>query len=85
MATERRFQPVTLADVAQRAGVSQATASRVLNGSSRTVRPELADRVMSAAKELQYSANLQAQAVARGTTMGLYFSQSVTSQSVGAR
>jgi LacI family transcriptional regulator len=71
MTTERRFQPVTLADVAKRAGVSQATASRVLNGSSRTVRPELADRVMTAAKELQYSANLQAQAVARGTTMNL--------------
>lgn len=71
MPTERRFQPVTLADVAKRAGVSQSTASRVLNGSARTVSPGLADRVMAAAAELQYSANLQAQAVARGTTTNL--------------
>ena len=71
MPSERRFQPVTLADVARRAGVSQSTASRVLNGSARTVGGELAERVMAAAAELQYSANLQAQAVARGTTTNL--------------
>ena len=68
MPSERRFQPVTLADVARRAEVSQSTASRVLNGSARTVGGELAERVMAAAAELRYSANLQAQAVARGTT-----------------
>jgi len=71
MPSERRFQPVTLADVARRAGVSQSTASRVLNGSARTVGGQLAERVMAAAAELQYSANLQAQAVARGTTTNL--------------
>lgn len=71
MSTERRFQPATLADVAKHAGVSQSTASRVLNGSARTVGPGLADRVIAAATELQYSANLQAQAVARGTTTNL--------------
>ena len=71
MPSERRFQPVTLADVARRAEVSQSTASRVLNGSARTVGGELAERVMAAATELQYSANLQAQAVARGTTTNL--------------
>ncbi len=71
MPSERRFQPVTLADVARRAEVSQSTASRVLNGSARTVGGELAERVMAAAAELQYSANLQAQAVARGTTTNL--------------
>ena len=71
MPSERRFQPVTLADVARHARVSQSTASRVLNGSARTVGGELAERVMAAAAELQYSANLQAQAVARGTTTNL--------------
>ncbi len=71
MPSERRFQPVTLADVARHAQVSQSTASRVLNGSARTVGGELAERVMAAAAELQYSANLQAQAVARGTTTNL--------------
>ena len=71
MPSERRFQPVTLADVARHARVSQSTASRVLNGSARTVGGELAERVMAAAAELQYSANLQAQAVARGSTTNL--------------
>jgi len=68
---DRRFQPVTLTDVARHAGVSQSTASRVINGSARSVNPALVERVMSSAAELQYSANLQAQAVARGTTTNL--------------
>lgn len=59
---------VTLSDVAARAGVSLATASRALNGSERVVRPELKDRVLAAAGELGYTANQQAQAVARGAT-----------------
>ena len=59
-------QTVTLVDVARRAGVSLATASRVLNGSLRTVGPELRQRVMDAAHELGYVANANAQAVARG-------------------
>jgi LacI family transcriptional regulator len=62
---------VTLADVAERAGVSLATASRALNGSTRKVRPESVDRVHAAARELRYTANVQAQAVARGTTTTL--------------
>jgi LacI family transcriptional regulator len=59
---------VTLEDVARAAGVSLATASRALNGSSRRVRPEYVDRVRAAAELLHYSANVQAQSVARGTT-----------------
>ena len=43
---------VTLQDVAVRAGVSQATASRVLNGSSRVPGEGVADRVRAAAREL---------------------------------
>ncbi|ROS74628.1 LacI family transcriptional regulator [Curtobacterium sp. PhB130] len=61
----------TLADVAELAGVSLATASRALNGSTRKVRPESTERVHAAARELRYTANVQAQAVARGTTTSL--------------
>lgn len=60
---------VTLAQVAEAAGVSTATASRALNGSvGRTVGPSLAARVVAAAHELGYSVNAHAQAMARGTT-----------------
>ncbi|MFP3464597.1 LacI family DNA-binding transcriptional regulator [Leifsonia sp. SIMBA_070] len=58
----------TLSEVAEHAGVSLATASRALNGSTRTVNPELRERVLASAVALGYSANLQAQAVARGTS-----------------
>lgn len=58
----------TLADVAVRAQVSLATASRVLNGSSRQVSPVLRQRVMAVAEDLRYRANPHAQAVARGAS-----------------
>lgn len=58
----------TLTQVAAHAGVSLATASRALNGSARKVNPELQARVLASAAALGYSANVQAQAVARGTT-----------------
>ncbi len=58
----------TLQDVAQAAGVSLATASRTLNGSTRRVRADLRERVLAAADSLDYSANAQAQAMARGRT-----------------
>src|SRR5947209_6808127 len=57
---------VTLQDVADRAGVSLTTASRVVNQGSRRVGPLLADRVHKAVAELGYTANLQARAVATG-------------------
>ena len=57
---------VTLQDVADRAGVSLTTASRVVNGGQRRVAPRLADRVRKAVAELGYTANLQARAVATG-------------------
>lgn len=59
---------MTLADVAERAGVSLATASRVMGGSTRVVGSALRDKVAQAAAELGYSANLQARAMARGTS-----------------
>jgi LacI family transcriptional regulator, galactose operon repressor len=55
-------------EVAEQAGVSLATASRVLNGSDRTVGDRLRRRVLAAATQLGYRANPHAQAVARGAT-----------------
>src|SRR2546423_1059688 len=55
----------TLADVARRAGVSAATASRVINGSSKPVTEELRDRVLRAVDELHYVPNAHAQGLAR--------------------
>ena len=55
----------TLADVARRAGVSTATASRIINGSSKPVADALRERVLAAVAELQYVPNAQAQMLAR--------------------
>ncbi|MEV4490719.1 LacI family DNA-binding transcriptional regulator [Micromonospora coxensis] len=55
----------TLADVARRAGVSPATASRVINGSSKPVADELRERVLRAVAELRYVPNAHAQLLAR--------------------
>lgn len=59
---------VTLRDVAQRAGVSQPTASRALNGSSRNPAPHIVEAVRRAADELGYIPNAQAQALVRSST-----------------
>lgn len=56
--------PARLRDVADAAGVSVSTASRVLNGSTRQVAGTLRTRVEDAAKSLGYSANVSAQAMA---------------------
>jgi LacI family transcriptional regulator len=58
----------TLAEVAARAGVSMATASRVLNGSTRSVKQDLRQRVLEAAQDLQYVPNAHAQALVRANT-----------------
>ncbi|RSN56222.1 LacI family transcriptional regulator [Amycolatopsis sp. WAC 04182] len=57
----------TLGDVAKAAGVSLATASRVLNGTA-SVGPALRDRVVRAAERLAYSPNAHAQALARSSS-----------------
>ncbi|GAB3473672.1 LacI family DNA-binding transcriptional regulator [Amycolatopsis cihanbeyliensis] len=66
----RRSDPAevpSLAEVARRAGVSAATASRAIHGAAgRAVSPELRDRVLAAAAELGYVVNPNAQAMARG-------------------
>jgi LacI family transcriptional regulator len=68
MAAEKSTSPVTLHDVARVAGVSLATASRSLNGSARKVADEYRERVLAAAASLNYTPNLSAQAVAKGTS-----------------
>ena len=59
---------VTLQQVATLAGVSLATASRVLNRSSRHPREDITERVRAAAEQLGYVPNAQAQALARSST-----------------
>ncbi|WUI01154.1 LacI family transcriptional regulator [Spirillospora sp. NBC_00431] len=58
---------VTLQDVAREAGVSLATASRVLNGTSQ-VRADLRERVVAAAAGLRYTPNAHAQALASSSS-----------------
>jgi LacI family transcriptional regulator, galactose operon repressor len=64
---------VTLQDVADRAGVSLTTASRVVSDGPRKVGQQMISRVHQAVAELGYTANLQARAVATGqsSTVGV--------------
>jgi LacI family transcriptional regulator len=59
---------ITLAEVARHAGVSLATASRVINGSDRQVSDPLRDRVTASADSLGYLPNASAQALARNSS-----------------
>ena len=63
----RSRSALRLADVAERAGVSLATASRALSGRE-GVSDEVAERVRQVARELGYVANLHARTLAGGTT-----------------
>jgi LacI family transcriptional regulator len=56
----------TITDVARLAGVSVATASRTLNG-SRPVAEALRDQVLAAARELDYTPNPHARALAQAS------------------
>jgi LacI family transcriptional regulator len=58
----------TLTEVARLAGVSPATASRVLNGSDRKPGPGVSERVRQAAETLGYIPNAQAQALAKSSS-----------------
>ncbi len=64
---------VTLADVAQHAGVSVSTAARTLRDANSKVDPTLAAKVLAAAKELDYVPNLVARSLRGGgpATVGL--------------
>jgi LacI family transcriptional regulator len=54
----------SLSDIARRAGVSPSTVSRVLAGSSHPVNVETQDRVIRAARELNFRPNLLARGLA---------------------
>jgi LacI family kdg operon repressor len=56
----------TIADVAEKAGVSKATVSRFLNRRDELLTPEIATRVQSAIAALGYSPSPMAQALKRG-------------------
>jgi LacI family transcriptional regulator len=58
----------SLADISRRAGVSIATASRVLNGSSHPVSDVTRDRVLAAADELGYRPSVLARALVKRTS-----------------
>lgn len=68
----------TIYDVATEAGVSLATVSRVINGSS-VVKPETRDRVMEAIQRLDFKPNQIARGLAtsKTTTIAIVFPQSL--------
>ncbi len=70
MVLERRSGRVTLRDVAEVAGVSPSTASRVLNDGGQAVREELSIRVLAVAEALGYVSNQAARAL-RGRRSGV--------------
>lgn len=65
--TSRRDGITTIADVARKAGVSEATVSRAMRDFPQ-VRPELRNRVLAAAAELHYVADSNASRLASGKT-----------------
>jgi LacI family transcriptional regulator len=74
---------VTLHDVAAAAGVSVATASRVLGGSSRKVAPEYEARVLAAAAALRYTADTAARAMRRAGDSIALVADDLTTPSIG--
>lgn len=87
-------EKVTIATVAEKAGVSVATVSRVMNGVT-SVDPTLAERVQKVAADLGYRPSIVAQGLARGSlrTVGVvvpnlanpYFYQVLKAIESGAR
>lgn len=68
----RPTKRVGIKDVAARAGVAIATVSRVLSGTA-DVRADLRDRVLEAARELDYQPDILAQSLRRGATRSVGF------------
>lgn len=66
----RGSTPVTLEEVARRAGVSPSTVSRILNGTAR-VRESKRQAVERAIADLNYRPNVMAQGLARGSSMSV--------------
>ncbi|GAA2848003.1 LacI family transcriptional regulator [Actinoplanes cyaneus] len=74
---------VTLHDVARAAGVSLATASRVLGASTRKVAAEYRSRVLAAAAELNYTPDLSARAMRGRTDTVALVADDLTTPSIG--
>lgn len=63
---------VTIKEIAQKAGLSSATISRVLNGdNSLSVSPETRERILDLAQEMGYTKHLKKQAPQQKGTIGL--------------
>ncbi len=74
--TMNRPQPATLEDIANRAGVSAGTVSRVLNGKNKENRPAIArrsERIRKIAVQLGYRPNVAARSMLRGTFRAVSF------------
>lgn len=65
---EPRSRPARLHDVARAAGVHVSTVSRVINNNSLTVRPETRERILEAARDLQYRPNAFGRGLKLATT-----------------
>jgi LacI family transcriptional regulator len=71
-----RSQPTTLEDIAQSAGVSVGTVSRVLNGKNKENRPAIArrsEKIRQIAGKLGYRPNVAARSMLRGTFRAMAF------------
>ncbi|GHO90294.1 LacI family transcriptional regulator [Reticulibacter mediterranei] len=66
-------RPPTSWDVARRAGVSRTTVSYVLNGTSLPISQETRERVLTAARELNYHPQPSARALRKGRSDDIYF------------
>lgn len=72
MATEER--PVTSFDVARLAGVSRTTVSYVLNNTPNlSIKPETREKVLAAARELNYQVHQVARTLRKGQSDEIYF------------
>lgn len=60
-----RQMPYSIADIAQKAGVSTTTVSRVINHISKGVSTATRDRVQAIIEEMNYRPNLQARGIAK--------------------
>ena len=73
--TESRKQSTTIYDIARETGSSPSTVSAALSGrwKARRIRPDTAERIISAAKEMGYAINKQARGLrtARSDLIGL--------------
>lgn len=69
--TTYKQNTATLAEVAQKAGVSRQTAGRILGNAAQKHKPSTVEKVQAAADELGYRPNLLAKSVVAGRTFSI--------------